>query len=306
MKNNLPPRLRDILDLVVHDYIKTAEPVASDALVSRHKLPMSSATVRKVLADLEGRGLLTQAHTSAGRTPTEEGLKTYVDEILSIKSLSGDMRAIIDREMGEGQNGGLSVLSVCSKVLSNITRHMGVAIAPFLERLPLKQVYFVRLGFGEILAIMSGENGLMPNKVLSVPEDYTQDELNQVNSYLADIAKGLTLSELREKILKAMGDEKKAFDALYLRALNLSSSILALGDPKTHERSIYMEGQGNLLDSPEFAEAEAMKSLFKAFEDKRRIMDLLSEVADSGQVRIVIGQKALDLALGGLALVASP
>ena len=304
---SLSPRLKQILELVVRDYIRTAEPVGSEALVKRHQLHLSSATVRKVLAELEEMGLLAQPHTSAGRTPTEAGLKTYVGEILAVERLSDEMRAMINRQLAGGQPRAEAVLSLCSKVLSNITRHMGVVAAPATERMPLKQLYFVRLGAKEALAVMVGENGFMRNRVLATSEDYSQDELNQVNSYLAETCVNLTIDEIRQKILEGMGAEKKAFDALYARALALAeASVEPETDDDAGEQPIYLEGRGNLLEYPEFAEAEALRALFTAFEDKRRILSLLNEVAETGRVRIVIGREAAEAALSGLALVASP
>ncbi|UQZ90486.1 heat-inducible transcription repressor HrcA [Deltaproteobacteria bacterium Smac51] len=312
MSKPLSPRLRAILELVVRDYIQTAEPVGSDGLVKRHNLPMSSATVRKVLAELEEMGLLVQPHTSAGRTPTDAGLRTYVNDILAVGRLSDEMRSTIDNQLAGGEPRAASILSLCSKVLSNITRHMGVVAAPPLERMPLKQLYFVRLGAREVLAIMVGESGLMRNKVLTPAEDYSQDDLNQVNRYLAESFSSLTIDEVISGIIRAMGEEKKAFDALYARALELSSQAATaapgedIQDGCGDEQPIYLEGRGNLLDNPEFTRTEAMKALFQAFEDKRRIVTLLNEVADSGQVRIVVGREAAEAALNGLALVASP
>ncbi|MDR3038773.1 MAG: heat-inducible transcriptional repressor HrcA [Candidatus Adiutrix sp.] len=308
MKKTLSPRLKTILELVVRDYIKTAEPVASEALVKRHRLNLSSATVRKVLAELEEMGLLAQPHTSAGRTPTEAGLRIYVGDILAVGRLSAATRAMIDRQLAGGRPKAEALLSLCSKVLSNITRHMGVVSAPFPEWSALEKLYFVRLGPGEVLAVMVGENGLMRNKVLTVKENLSQDELNQVNRYLAEEAPGLTLDGIRLKILKAMADEKKAFDILYARILELAraSGEAAVTDAAEADRSLYLEGRRNLLEYPEFSETEALRALFTAFEDKRRIMNLLNDVAEAGQVRIVLGREAAAAALQGLALVASP
>ena len=308
MKRTLSPRLKTILELVVRDYIRTAEPVASEALVRRHRLSLSSATVRKVLAQLEEMGLLAQPHTSAGRTPTEAGLRTYVGEILAVGRLSEATRAMIDRQMAGDRPKAGAVLSLCSKVLSNITRHIGVVAVPALEQAPLKNLYFVRLGPGEVLAVMVGQNSLLRNKVLTGQENLSQEELNQVNRYLAEEAPGLTLDEIRLKILKAMEEEKRAFATLYERALKLAQASgeaaeeVGGGD----DTRLYLEGHRNLLEYPEFSETEAMRALFTAFEDKRRIMALLNEVAEAGQVRIVLGQEAAAAALDGLALVASP
>jgi len=293
------------LELVVRDYIKTAEPVASEALVKRHGLNLSSATVRKVLSQLEEMGLLAQPHTSSGRTPTEAGLQTYLREILAVGQLSEANRALIDRELAGGPPQAEAVCALCSKVLSNITRHMGVVSGPSLDLEPLKNLYFVRLGPAEVLAVMVGAGGLVRNKVLTGQEDLSQDELNQVNRYLAEEAPGLTLDEIRLKILKAMGDEKRAFDRLYERAFRLAQASAGAESGRA-DRDIFMEGRRNLLEYPEFSETEAMRTLFTAFEDKRRLMNLLNEVTKSGQVRIVLGREAAAAALSGLALVASP
>lgn len=245
-------------------------------------------------------------HTSAGRTPTEEGLKTYVNDILAVGRLSDEMRSHIERQLAGGQPKADAVLSICSKVLSNITRHVGVVAAPLMERMVLKQLYFIRLSRREVLAVLVGDNGLVRNKVIKTSADESQDDLNQVNRYLEEVCSHLTLDEIRNRILESMGDEKKAFDSLYARAFELTQ---ASGEPEPDESfdlPIYLEGQGNLLEYPEFNEAEAMRALFAAFEDKRRILELLDKVADSGQVRIIIGSEAAAAALSGLALVASP
>lgn len=307
MASTLSPRACTILELVVRDHIKTAEPVGSEALVKRYGLSLSSASVRKVMAELEERGLLTHLHTSAGRVPTEAGLKMYVDEILAVGRLSQEMKTLIEQQLAGVTTGIDEVLALCSKVLSNITCHMGVVAAPFLERLPLKRIYFIRLGPKEALAILMSDQGLMRNKVVTTTADYSQDELNQVNAYIDDLGRDLTLDEIRLKILDSLKAEKMAFDNLYFRALELVDDFGAHDSPEVHEaQPIYLEGRSNLVANPEFAETQAMQALFIAFEDKSRILSLLNEVADSGQVRIVIGAEATAAALSGLALVASP
>ena len=286
MKRALSPRLKMVLELVVRDYIKTAEPVASESLVKRHALNLSSATVRKVLSQLEEMGLLVQTHASSGRIPTEEGLRTYVRELLAVGRLSEANRALIDRELAGGRPE--AVCALCSKVLSSITRHMGVVAGPSLDLEPLKNLYFVRLGPGEILAVMAGAGGLMRNRILTGQEDLSQDDLDQVNRYLAEETPGLTLDEIRLKIVQAMGDEKRAFDRLYERAFRLALASAENEDGRA-DRDLFMEGRRNLLEYPEFSETAAMRALFTAFEDKRRLMSLLNEVAKTGQVRIVLG-----------------
>ena len=216
------------------------------------------------------------------------------------------MRVAVDGQRAGGQPKAEAVVAVCSKGLSTITRHVGVVAGRLVERMTLKQLYFRRLGPREVLAIMVGDSGLVRNKVIAASEDFNQDELNQVNTYLDEMCFNLTLEEIRQRILKSMGEEKRAFDSLYARALELAEASSEPEPADAAEQPIYVDGQGNLLEYPEFNEAEAMRSLFSAFEDKRRILSLLDKVADSGQVRIVIGSEAAAAALSGLALVASP
>ena len=306
MTFSLSPRLKQILGLVVRDYINTAEPVASESLVHRHGLNLSSATVRKVMAELEEMGLLAQPHTSAGRSPTEDGLRVYVDEILEVGRLSEDMRRLINRTLADEKGETGAVLSLCSKLLSDITHNMGVVVAPILGQLTLKQLHFVRLGPGEVLSILVAESGLMQNRVLYVQGDLSQNDLNQVNNYLASLGGRATLREIRALILSDMSREKDEFESLYNRALELSSKALLAEKNQDEGRSIYMEGQTNLFEYPEFTDSYTLKALFKAFEDKRRLVELLDEVAQDGKLRIVIGPEAQKAALDGLALVASP
>ncbi|MDR0550100.1 MAG: heat-inducible transcriptional repressor HrcA [Deltaproteobacteria bacterium] len=296
-------RQRRILAALVEEYIRTGEPVASANLARIGDLSLSPASVRKVLAELETLGFLRQPHTSAGRTPTAEGFREYVDVLLDKVFLPERTQSLIKERLAGGDSDE-SIFSLCSRVLSNLTSQMGLIMAPEADRLWLKRLHFVRLGQREVLAVLVTENGLIHNRFLSPAEDYDQDQLNEVNVFLADLKPPFTLEEIRDQGLSAMGRERYEFERLFQRVRILAAE--AAEKAAAEDRAIFVddEGRGRLLEHPDFAEAEAMRALFLAFENKRRLIELLDQITGAGRVQVVFGptgQKA-----DALALVASP
>jgi heat-inducible transcriptional repressor len=300
-------RQKEIFEAVVRDYIQTGEPVASKALAERYGLNLSAASIRKVLAELESLGLLSQPHTSAGRAPTEHGFKVYADQVLSIKGLPPAVRAAIDKTLAAADGGESSVFALLSKLLTELTSQVGVVMAPLSDKLWLKRMYFIKLASFQILAVLVTENGVIQNRALSPQQDYSQDELNEVNVCLEDIPAPYTLEEIKIRLLTAMGKEKERFEELFQRILTLADEAQkASGDDKETQGDIYIDhtGRERLIEHPDFKDVEAMRSLFRAFENKRRLIELLNEVIGSDRVRVVIGTS--DAGADGLALVASP
>ena len=279
--------------------------VGSKTLADRYGLRLSPASIRKVLAELETLGLVRQAHASAGRAPTEAGLKLYVDDILALEGAAAGARAAIDRA-GIAQEGEeANVFSLLTRVLSELTNHMWLVMAPSRDKLWLKRIWFVRIGPGRVLAVLVTENGVIQNRLLSPPADYTQDELNEVNACLEDVPSPYTLETVKTKLFTAMGLEKTRFDELHQRVLALAERTQMAIEAESGESDIYIDDQsrGRLVDHPDFKDVEAMRALFRAFENKRRLIELLNEVTDGGRVQVVFDPAGAD---GGLALVASP
>ncbi|MDR3153986.1 MAG: heat-inducible transcriptional repressor HrcA [Deltaproteobacteria bacterium] len=302
-------RQKRIFAAAVQDYIRTGEPVASGSLAERHFRDLSPASIRKVLHELEELGLLAQAHPSAGRTPTEEGLRVYADDVLEVKSLPAGVRSQIQLELSKAGFSAESMFTLCSRVLSNLTSHMGLVMAPGLGTLSLRKLYFVRLGPGQALAVILTRNGIVQNRILATPEDFSQEELNEVNVFLEGVESPFTLEELRARILKDMAECRSEFERIFRRAFLLASGAseaAPASEGDLSERDIYMDGEGRarLIDHPDFRDAEAMRALFKAFENKRRLAELLNDVTGGNRVRVVIGPSGEGA--DGLALVASP
>lgn len=297
----LTAREQRILAAVVKEYIRAAEPVGSGSLALRHNLGLSPATVRAVMSRLEDRGFLSRLHSSAGCAPTETGFRFYIDHLLEVGKLSTVLRREIDAQFKGRPSDARSVLALCSKILSRITCHMGVVVSPLLTSLKLKRICFLRLEASRMLAVIVAENGLVQNQVLAVDEDYSQDTLDRINRYLADILSGLTICQVRGLVISGMGAEKNQFDVLLAKALKLSAQLFEKQSLE-YEQALYLEGHDNLLEQPEFTESQAMKNLFRAFEDKRRLVRLLDAAMDAEGARVFIGSETL---AEGLALVAA-
>jgi heat-inducible transcriptional repressor len=299
-------RQKKIFEAVVLDYIRTGEPVASGALSERHGIDLSPASVRKVLHELEAMGLLKQTHSSAGRTPTEEGFRLYAEELLEARRLPHKLQEQIKREIAQADFTTGSLYSFCSRMLSTLTSQMGVVMAPELSAASLKKLHFVRVGRSQVLAVLLTQSGIVQNRLVFPPADFSQEELNEVNVFLDGMNAPFTLDSIREDLLNGMRESRSDFEKMFERALILASGASQAENASEEGREIYMdeEGRFRLLEHPDFKDAEAMRALFRAFENKRRLVGLLNEITGGGRVRVVISPSGEDP--DGLALVASP
>jgi heat-inducible transcriptional repressor len=300
-------RQKKIFEAVVLDYIRTGEPVASGNLAGKYSFGLSPASIRKILHELEELGLLRQAHSSAGRTPTEEGFRVYADDILEVRKLPPHMRAQIKKELSETDFSPEKFFTLCSRVLSNLTNHMGFVMAPTLPSLGLKKLYFVRVGTCQVLAVLLTQNGIIQNRLLCTLEDFNQEALNEVNVFLEEKNPPFTLDEIRQELLKDMGENRSEFEKIFQRAFLLTTETSEAESSGNDDiRNIYIdeEGRFRLIEHPDFKDAEAMRGLFRAFENKRRLVELLNDITGGGRVRVVIGPSGEET--DGLALVACP
>ena len=291
-----------ILQAVIQDYIRTAEPVGSRVLSRHYNLSISPATIRNVMSDLEEMGLLTQPHTSAGRIPTEKGLRFYVDSLLQVRDISGPDQQAINQEFAGLSPEAEQVIRHSSKVLSSVSRHMGIVLAPRFSAQTLQQLQFVRVNDHMILVVLVGRTGMIQNRIIETEEELGSEDLDRFNRYLNDVLEGLTISEIKGRILEEMQQEKNQFDQMLSRALKLSHKVFV---EDTTEDDVYIDGHGNLLDYPEFADVGVMKSIFKAFEDKSILVKLLDQTINASGVQIFIGAETELAELQGCTLIAS-
>jgi heat-inducible transcriptional repressor len=300
MQDNLSPRSRQILEAIIEDYIVTAEPIGSRTISRRHDLAISPATVRNVMADLEELGYLASPHTSAGRVPTDKAYRLYVDSLLDIRRVARGEREEIrkhcrltGRDMGE-------VFKETSRMLSSLSRHMGIVLAPRFTSNVFRQMEFVKLGGRRILAILVSESGLVQNRIIETDEDIAAEDLVRMANYLNELLAGLSISRVKQKLLDEMKSAKASYDELMARALQLSRDTFVDDDSE-----VFMEGQATFLDQPEFADIAKMKEIFHAFEERHQLVGLLDRCLEAPGVHVFIGTESRLSPMSGLSLITS-
>jgi heat-inducible transcriptional repressor len=300
MAGELSDRGKRILEAVIEDYIATAEPVGSRTITRSHAISLSPATVRNVMSDLEEMGYLTSPHTSSGRIPTDKAYRLYVNSILEVKDIARDNREEIQRRCRLAGKDMAEVLKETSRLLSSTSSYMGVVMAPRFAANVFRQMEFVRLSSRRILAILVSQNGAVQNRLIQTDEEILQEDLVRMANYLNELLQGLTITQVRERLLTEMQSEKVRYDTLLAQALALSEETLG-----TDDRELFMEGQANILEQPEFADAAKMREIFRAFEKKGLILDLLDRSIEASGVQIFIGSESHLLRMEGMSLITS-
>jgi heat-inducible transcriptional repressor len=300
MAEQLSDRGKRILEAVIEDYIATAEPVGSRTVTRSHGLDLSPATVRNVMSELEEMGLLVSPHTSAGRVPTDKAYRLYVNSILEVRQIAPDNQQEIQQRCRLAGKDLAQVLHDTSRLLSTTSSYMGMVMAPRLAANVFHQIEFVKLSSRKILAIMVSQNGTVQNRLLETNEEIHPEELVRMANYLNGLLQGLTIAQVRARLLAEMQSEKVRYDAMLARALALSEQTLIDDSPE-----LFLEGQANILDQPEFADAGKMREVFRAFEKKSALLDLLDRAMQADGVQIFIGSESKLLKMEGMSLITS-
>jgi len=284
----LDDRGAQVLRLVVEDYIETAEPVGSRTISKRMRQALSPATIRNIMADLEEMGYLCQPHTSAGRIPTGTGFRYYVNYLLARRQLARSDRDLL-RKVGESEVAGADdVVRHASRLLSTLSRHACVVVVSRFSHQALRSISLLRAASDKILLVAVLQGGWVQHRLIEDEPGLTTDELEKINAYLNDMAVGLTLPQLRVKILNEMRREKVRYDSLMRRALALGSKAIADSLPG----EVYIEGRANILDQPEFVDdVQKLKRILHAFEEKGTILRLLDSALESDAIQVSIGSE---------------
>lgn len=289
-----------MLRAVVHAYVELARPVASSRVAARCGLGLSPATIRSIMVGLEERGLLVREHCAAGRLPSEAGLRLYVEQVLELERLSpGDKSRIRRAFRGTGREPERA-LREASRVLSEVSEHAGVVLAPRLSETPLKSARFILIQPRSVLAVLVDEAGFVHSRVVAVDDDLAQRELDRFGDYLQGRLRGRGLRELREMVAREAAEEAGRASSVLARLLAMARTSL-----EAQTEALFVGGRANVLNHPDFADLGLLRTALRALEEKRLIVRLLDRTSAAGEVCIVIGGGA-GKALAGLSLVSSP
>lgn len=295
-------RSREVFRRVVEGYLASGDPVGSRTLTRSMSEKLSAATIRNVMQDLEFLGLLDSPHISAGRIPTQLGLRMFVDSLLEVGTVAEEDRERIDATMGSNDQDVTSLLDHIGAALSGITRGASLVLAPKVEA-PIRHIEFVSLSQDRALVVLVFANGHVENRIFTPPPGQTPSSMREAANFLNALAEGKTLTELRRSMTAEIALRRQEIDSL---ARELVESGLAVWENpgETSERLI-VRGRANLLEE-ESTDLDRIRTLFDDLERKRDIADFL-ELTESGEgVRIFIGSENKLFSLSGSSLVVSP
>jgi heat-inducible transcriptional repressor len=301
----LDERSREIFRQIVESYLATGEPVGSRNLSKLIPMTLSPASVRNVMADLEALGLVFAPHTSAGRMPTELGLRFFVDALLEIGDLSESDRRSIDAQVKAARAGSLdSVLAEASQLLSGLSRAAGV-VTTATTNARLKQIEFVRLEPGKALVVLVSQDGQVENRLLDVPRDLPASSLTEATNFLNARIRGKTLSEARADLERALVAARVELDELTTKLVSEGLASWSGGD--VADRRLIVRGHAKLLeDLKAMADLERVRLLFDDLEAKRGVIDLLSKAEQAEGLRIFIGSESKLFSLSGSSTIIAP
>lgn len=283
----LSDRDREILRGVIEAYLLSGEPVSSRQLAKNDHLGLSAASLRNIMADLDDLGLLKQPHTSAGRVPTAAGYHLFIDTLMEARRLSEEDRHAIEAEL-EGTSDGEQLATAASQILSRLSRQIGIVVTPDLGTSSLRTVEFVPLSGNKVLCVTVASNGFIDNKVFELDSPLDRDELVRVSNYLTESFAGLTLKQIRDRLLTLMANERAEVDELLGRAIRLAAHGLELDQ----QPRLVVEGTESLLGQPELADLPRVRRLFETFTDKARVVALLNRSVEGSGVRVYIGEES--------------
>jgi len=298
--SELSDRMRSIFGLVVEAYLERGLPVGSKALAGT--ISLSPASIRGVMQELEERGLLTHPHTSAGRVPTESGLRLFVDGIMQASLPDASERAAIEAQIDRDQPIE-QALAAASSALSGLSSCAGVVMAPKRE-LRLKQLNFMALDPGRALAVLVGTDGSVENRIVPVDPGTGPAALNEVANFVNARLSGMTLGEAEARLRKEIAQRKEALD--HAAAELIASGLAAWSEDHARRPVLIVRGQANLIDESAGEDLERVRRLLDELEDRQEIVRLLEGARDAPGCRIFIGSENRMFALSGSSVIAAP
>ncbi len=301
----LNERSREVFRRLVETYLESGEPVGSRTLARTLSEGVSPATIRNVMQDLEYLGLLDSPHVSAGRIPTQLGLRLFVDGILEVGDVSGSERAEIERSLGGGASDITAILDRAGDMLSGLTHGASLVLAPKSEA-PIKHIEFVSLGPDRALVVLVTADGQVENRIFVPPAGLTPSAMRAAANFLNAILQGRTLGEMRSVVSAEIARRRAELDELSRSLVEAGSALWAEGPEGGRDRLI-VHGRANLIEGAEdAAQLERIRELFDDLERKRDLAQLL-ELSEGGDgVRVFIGSENKLFSLSGSSLVVSP
>jgi heat-inducible transcriptional repressor len=298
----LDARARQLLRALIGQYIADGQPIGSRTLARNAGLDVSPATIRNVMADLEDLGLLAAPHTSAGRVPTAQGYRVFVDSLLELKPLDAPQIEQLRRELPT-EAPTQDLLSGVSSLLSEVTHFVGVVTVPKREEFPFRHIDFVALGGNRVLVILVFADNEVQNRVVTTQRIYSAGDLEQIANFLNANYSGLRMSDIRERLTREMRETSHRLHQLMVAAVDVTAHAFPGDKP---DADMLVAGQINLMGSQGLPDMDRLRELFEAFQRKRDLLMLLENCARAEGVRLFIGEESGYAALDSCSLITAP
>ncbi len=296
-------RSQMLLKALIERYIREGQPIGSKALLEVSGLPISPATVRNIMADLEELGLIRAPHTSAGRVPTVQGYRLFVDSLITVQPLNQDAIASLQQGLHPDKS-PKELVESASQLLAQITAQAGLVTLPRQPRVVLRQVEFLPLSDNRVLVILVINEREVQNRVIYTQRHYDEIELQQAANMLNQRFAGRQLDEVRNALIEAMHADKASIDRHLQASLDLASRAFEV--PATEPRDYVMAGETRLIGNSGPAAIDKLKGLFEAFQQKHDILDLVDRCINAEGVQIFIGEEAGYEVLGDFSMITAP
>lgn len=298
---NLSDRAQQLLKALIERYIQSGEPVGSRTLARDSRLDLSPATIRNVMSDLEELGFVKAPHTSAGRIPTVQGYRCFIDCLVSVQSLHTREISDLQRQLRLDASPH-ELVEKASAMLSGITKMAGLVTLPRPERNALRHVEFLPLSDNRILVVLVINDTEIQNRVIHTDRSYSRDQLQKLANYFNEHYSGMSLPAVKSALLRDLEETRQRADQIMTSACEIASKALDVDS----QADMVVAGQTNLMTYLEMADMDRLRQLFEAFNEKRELISLFDQVMRAQGVQIFIGEESGYEVLGDCSVVTAP
>ncbi len=299
---DLKSRTHKILEAIISAYVESAVPVGSEALWAKHRFKISPATIRNIMAELEGQGLVTHPHTSAGRVPTDLGYRYYADLLMEPRHLAPEEEAQIEAALRSLSEDPMGLLEGAARLLSDMAREAGVVLIPQMTQGSFRHLELIPMEPQEVVGVLIATEGLVRHAHLELEEPVEEEELLRLAHFLNQELSGMPLSEVNLYLERALLEATSGFFHLYKRALGLlSMSSFFEEDP-----TLILEGTSWIFEAPEFRDIHETRRLLKGLEQKELLTEILKKDLSADGVKFHIGSENRDLSLSRCTIASAP
>ncbi len=292
----------EVLTSIVEDYIAKAQPVGSRTISKGGRMRLSPASIRNTMSDLTDKGYLEQPHTSAGRVPTAKAFRLYLDQVMQLRPLPAPIKEMMAASLGQAGLEIDDILRNASRVLSTVSKQVCMVLAPRQSMARWRQIDFVLLRPGLIMAILVLQGGMVQKRLVAADASITADDLVHFGNYLNHHFQNLTVAEVRGRIIAEMAAAERELSNLAGRAMRLAVDAFS----ETETPAVYVEGTLNMLSQPEFSDVAVMREVLGALEERTRLLEVLDKTMSEYRTVVVLGEEAHVSDLTGCGLVSSP